>query len=650
MKIRFAWDRAVRAPSGLSEQVLMIGFKAEEGTPVLPGNLCLLLDCSGSMNTVEHGVSKLDNAKEACRVAVGCLNPDDLLSLVTYNSRTRVPFEARRRAELTETFLEDVLGRVTAQSVTCIDLALAEAERVLRPNVGPERVSSIQLVTDGHPTDPDGRPVASDQFGKFFQTAQRLAASGISLVTVGLGNPRHFHGPFLIQLADAGQGEFCYAPDPRELGILLEKRVRTAQATIATGLEILLEPRMPEVRLIDFCRIAPEYRPVEVAGTGPWQLACGNISIEEALQETAFLAWLRVPGRFGMETGRFTLLQLKPSWRAKHGTPVSPTPIDVTIEYSTRVSDYQVVNPRVEKLRELWELNRCQDELVRSTSAAKTQELLGRRARAAAKAGMDDLSDELHAQGREFQATGSLDPDKTIRLGQYIRSADSALAETDRDDKTDTDTATPVGFGGVAPSGTESPSTAQAAQAERSEPPAVSSGSFGGGFGAVAGSEPSDASPGWQAREDSGAGSPAGFGGVRSEGRGEPSAPAGAAASELTIGSAVLIVVEGQRPGEQFRLDRVRMVVGRHDPPDHPVDVDLTDQQSPDVPAVSRRHAEFTWVSGRLWLRDLKSANGTFVNDVPLEPGARDRQAERREIRAGDVIRLANLTLRVDVM
>jgi len=649
MKIRFVWDRPVRAPSGLSEQILMIGFKAEEGTPVLPGNLCLLLDCSGSMNSVEHGVTKLDNAKEACRVAVRCLNPDDLLSLVTYNSRTRAPFEARRRAELTEAFLDDVLGRITAQSVTRIDLALDEAERVLRPHVGPERVSSILLVTDGHPTDPDGRPVGSDAFDQFFQTAQRLAASGISLVTVGLGNPRHFHGPFLMQLADAGQGEFCYAPDARELGKLLEQRVRTAQTTIATGLEILLEPRMPEVQLVDFCRIAPEYRPVEVVGTGPWSVSCGNIATEEALHETAFLARLRVPGRFGMETGSFALLQLNASWQAKHGARVSAPPIDVTIEYSTRVSDYQVVNPRVERLRERWEVNRCQDELHHSTSAAKTQDLLGQIAKTAGRLGMDDVSDEVQEQLKEFQASGSLDPDRTIRIGQDLRSADRAAAEGEGDDQPGSAPAALTGFGDVGPSQTQSPPTPHAAHPEQSGPPAVSSGGFGASFGAVADGEQSVASAASQVRADSGEGLPSGFGGARPQDRDESSAPRGTAAPEMTIDSAVLIVVDGQTPGEQFRLDRVRMVVGRHDPPDHLVDVDLTDQQSPDVPAVSRRHAEFTWVSGRLRLRDLGSANGTSVNGVPLQPGDPDRPAERREVRAGDVIRFANITLRVDV-
>src|SRR5690554_4713481 len=37
--------------------------------------------------------------------------------------------------------------------------------------------------------------------------------------------------------------------------------------------------------------------------------------------------------------------------------------------------------------------------------------------------------------------------------------------------------------------------------------------------------------------------------------------------------------------------------------------------------AVSRYHARLDVVDGQVVLVDLGSANGTFVNDVPLEPG-----------------------------
>jgi pSer/pThr/pTyr-binding forkhead associated (FHA) protein len=47
-------------------------------------------------------------------------------------------------------------------------------------------------------------------------------------------------------------------------------------------------------------------------------------------------------------------------------------------------------------------------------------------------------------------------------------------------------------------------------------------------------------------------------------------------------------------------------------------------------PAVSRRHAKITF-SGREWvLEDLKSANGTYVNNT---------RVERANLKAGDVVR-----------
>jgi diguanylate cyclase (GGDEF)-like protein len=41
----------------------------------------------------------------------------------------------------------------------------------------------------------------------------------------------------------------------------------------------------------------------------------------------------------------------------------------------------------------------------------------------------------------------------------------------------------------------------------------------------------------------------------------------------------------------------------------------------PDVPSISRRHARLVFNDGEVWLEDLGSRNGTFLNDEPLREG-----------------------------
>src|SRR5579875_3112226 len=56
-----------------------------------------------------------------------------------------------------------------------------------------------------------------------------------------------------------------------------------------------------------------------------------------------------------------------------------------------------------------------------------------------------------------------------------------------------------------------------------------------------------------------------------------------------------------------------------------------------DNPAISRRHAEITYANGSYILRDLGSANGTYINDVRLEAGSVHRLAQGDRVQFGKV-------------
>lgn len=54
---------------------------------------------------------------------------------------------------------------------------------------------------------------------------------------------------------------------------------------------------------------------------------------------------------------------------------------------------------------------------------------------------------------------------------------------------------------------------------------------------------------------------------------------------------------------------------------------------------VSKRHAEIFWAENQLWLRDLSSTNGTYVNG--------ERLADARPLAMGDTLRFADLEMRL---
>ncbi|MCS7306136.1 MAG: SpoIIE family protein phosphatase [Thermoguttaceae bacterium] len=88
---------------------------------------------------------------------------------------------------------------------------------------------------------------------------------------------------------------------------------------------------------------------------------------------------------------------------------------------------------------------------------------------------------------------------------------------------------------------------------------------------------------------------------------------------------AVLRVVKGLTPGQIFALERPSAVLGRHP------DCDIVLDQK----AVSRQHARILRIDGKHYIEDLRSRNGTFVNDQPVQG--------RRLLRDGDRVRICDM-------
>jgi pSer/pThr/pTyr-binding forkhead associated (FHA) protein len=92
-----------------------------------------------------------------------------------------------------------------------------------------------------------------------------------------------------------------------------------------------------------------------------------------------------------------------------------------------------------------------------------------------------------------------------------------------------------------------------------------------------------------------------------------------------------LIVASGKSAGRSISLKRDKLLIGRSE------DCDVR----PLSEEVSRRHCAITVGPADVWIEDLKSRNGTFVNGKRIEPENRIKLAD------GDMIRVGSLELRV---
>lgn len=92
-----------------------------------------------------------------------------------------------------------------------------------------------------------------------------------------------------------------------------------------------------------------------------------------------------------------------------------------------------------------------------------------------------------------------------------------------------------------------------------------------------------------------------------------------------------LIVASGKSAGRSIAIKRNKLLIGRSEECD----------VRPLSEEVSRRHCAVTVGPAEVWIEDLKSRNGTFVNGARIEPATRTKLAD------GDVIRVGSLELRV---
>ncbi|MCJ0830197.1 FHA domain-containing protein [Acinetobacter sp. NIPH1876] len=89
-----------------------------------------------------------------------------------------------------------------------------------------------------------------------------------------------------------------------------------------------------------------------------------------------------------------------------------------------------------------------------------------------------------------------------------------------------------------------------------------------------------------------------------------------------------LQAITGEFTGQELNIER-DMLVGRHQ------DADIL-LQSADI---SRRHAALLLKDQQLWVQDLNSSNGTFINDLRVE--------QETELHDGDIVQFASFVFSV---
>ncbi|MEB2346618.1 MAG: VWA domain-containing protein [Deltaproteobacteria bacterium] len=221
---------------GLVRMELVLGAAAREAStpPVrVPTDLVVVLDRSGSMMG-----EKIVHARAAVRGLVEALGPADRFALVAY-ADTAVPVlplgspGASWRAAVESIAAE---GGTHLSSGLDLGLAIVDGARV------EGRSPRVVLISDGLANQGD-----TSREG-LLARARRAAHGEYALSTVGVG--ADFDEGLMAALADAGTGNFHFLASAGGLGSILEAELATARETVATGLQVTIEPG-PGVSVVD---------------------------------------------------------------------------------------------------------------------------------------------------------------------------------------------------------------------------------------------------------------------------------------------------------------------------------------------------------------------------------------------------------------
>ena len=218
------------APWAAGHRLVRIGLKGREvATAARPAaNLVFLIDVSGSMNEP----NKLPLVKEAMRLLLGRLRPDDRVAIVVYAGASGLALPSTPAAKSREILA--ALDALNASGPTNGALGLQLAYDIAKANFIPGGVNRVILCTDGDFN------VGITSEGELTRLIQEKAKSGVSLTALGFGMG-NYKDATLKQLADQGNGSYGYIDTRREAEKLLVEQVNGMLMPVAKDVKLQVE-------------------------------------------------------------------------------------------------------------------------------------------------------------------------------------------------------------------------------------------------------------------------------------------------------------------------------------------------------------------------------------------------------------------------
>ncbi len=413
LRLRTELDKSFRPLSGEFLTVALLELTPPRRRQRLPLNLGVLLDCSESMSG-----AKLDRARQACLSLIDALEPEDHIAVVSFNSQTHLLVTGPGRVDATRDSAAAQMARLRAEGVTALERGLDAVYLEVGRLAGPDCLSFVMVMSDGYPTNRDG--FLEEDTSPFLRRADReQREAGVSLTTIGLGDAKAYDPVLLRNLADAGNGQFLYCPDPADLPAQFTGEFQRLQRTVLA--EVNLTVRHLGGQLRRLWRAAPDKKlfdtPDVVNGTFTVPLG----SFQDDLPQ-AFLLEVVTTAPAGAQPERFRLLEAEAAW-IHEGRPRS-TQAEVVLEYTDHERALAQRNPEVVHLA-----TECLDallegqleEAVEHGDTARQTAVLARKKQLTRKLGKTVATQVLEEMEAALARGESISRDALARSSQATR-------------------------------------------------------------------------------------------------------------------------------------------------------------------------------------------------------------------------------------
>lgn len=319
----------------LSTQSTQLSYLLVEVIPVgageaerMPLNISFVLDRSGSM-----AGEKVANLREAVKLVIDQLEPDDIISIVIFDDRAEVLVPSQPASD--KEGLKRLVDKITDRGGTEMSKGMRLGLNELRKNMGRDRVSRMVLLTDGQTFGDEDECI---------RLAKECQEFGLPIVAFGLGED--WNEELLDEVAGAtsSSGGFSeFIQEPSQILMHFQDVLRSMKGTVAKNAYLTLR-LVQGVSPRQVWRVLPlisnlGYQPLSDRDV---QVPLGDIERDVG---QAILVELLIPPR---PAGRYRLAQAEVSYdipsRNISGEKVRT---DVIIEYTTDEAAAKQVNAKV---------------------------------------------------------------------------------------------------------------------------------------------------------------------------------------------------------------------------------------------------------------------------------------------------------------